>query len=101
MQEIDQIKSQLKVLGLDDLSLALSMVVTDSERRHLQNLEADKAYNYKSNSWLLTELRRLRALGLIHSKGYFSDIPSSGMFNLAEYAEVTPKGKDYLRRMKE
>lgn len=101
MQEIDQIKSQLKVLGLDDLGLALSMVVTDSERRHLQNLEADKADDYKSNSWLLTELRRLRALGLIHSKGNFSDIPSSGMFNLAEYAEVTPKGKDYLRRMKE
>jgi len=77
------------------------MLVTDSERKHLQYLEAGKAYNYNSSSWLLTELRRLRALGLIHSKRYFSDIPSSGMFNLAEYAELTPKGVDYLRRMKE
>ena len=91
----------LQKAELDDLRLALSMLVTDSERKHLQNLEAGKASNYKSNSWLLTELRRLRSLGLIDSKRYFSDIPSSGAFNLAEYAEVTPKGKDYLRRMKE
>jgi hypothetical protein len=88
-------------IGRNDVSFALSMLVTHSERNHLKNLEAGKASNYKNNSWLLTELRRLRALGLIHSTGHFSDIPSSGVFNLAEYAEVTPKGKDYLRRMKE
>jgi hypothetical protein len=93
-------KQQTQKKELDDLRFVLSLTVTDGERAHLQNLEAGKAANYRGSTMLQTELRRLRALGLIKSRRPVGDIPR-GPFDLADYAELTPRGKEYLKWMQQ
>jgi hypothetical protein len=85
---------------LDELRFTLNLLVTDSERKHLENLDTGSTANYKRNDWLQAELRRLRSIGLITSKRYISDMPAE--FDLREWGvELTPYGTEYLRRWKE
>jgi len=85
---------------LDDLRFYLTLMVTDRERTHLENLGAGKTSGYKRTDWLQSELRHLRAIGLITSKKYIHDMPSE--FDLSAWGvELTPYGSEYLRRWKE
>jgi hypothetical protein len=85
---------------LDDLRFYLTLLVTDRERTHLENLGAGKTSGYKRTEWLQDELRHLRAIGLITSKKYIHDMPPE--FDLSAWGvELTPYGTEYLRRWKE
>jgi hypothetical protein len=85
---------------LDELRFTLNLLVTDSERKHLENLDTGRTSGYKRNDWLQAELRRLRSIGLITSARYISEMPAE--FDLREWGvELTPYGTEYLRRWKE
>jgi hypothetical protein len=84
---------------LDELRFALLLMVTDSERVHLENLRAGSNPNYDRNPSVQAELRRLRAMGLIRSKRYIGEMPEH--FNLSEWVELTDRGNEYLRRTAE
>lgn len=84
---------------LEDLRFTLDMLVTNSERKHLENLLAGSTSNYNRNEWLQAELRRLRTIGLIKSKRFIFEMPDE--FDLSEWVELTDRGYDYLRRWNE
>jgi hypothetical protein len=84
---------------LDQLRFTLYLLVTDNERRHLENLHQGTTVNYKRNEWLQAELRRLRTIGLITSKRFISGMPEE--FNLSDWVALTERGHEYLRRWME
>jgi hypothetical protein len=92
-KQVDQKKE------LDELRFTLTLLVTDKERKHLENLDTGSTVGYKRSADLQAELRRLRSIGLITSKRYIQDMPAQ--FDLHEWAELTPYGTEYLRRWKE
>ena len=93
-KQVDQKKE------LDELRFTLTLLVTDRERRHLENLDTGSTVNYKRSPDLQAELRRLRSIGLITSKRYIHEMPAE--FDLHEWGvELTPYGIEYLRRWKE
>ncbi len=93
-KQVDQKKE------LDELRFTLTLLVTDNERKHLENLDAGSTYPYYKNDGLQAELRRLRSIGLITSKHFISEMPDE--FDLHKWGvELTPYGTEYLRRWKE
>ena len=93
--------------NLEEIHFILKTLVTTSEMSHLRKLANGRATNYKLSPALVTELRRLRDVGLIQSKGRekgvkprIGDLPSS-RFNLADYVEITPRGNEYINRIRE
>lgn len=93
-RQVDQKKE------LDELRFTLSLLVTDPERKHLENLGAGWTADYRKNDNLQAELRRLRSIGLITSKHWISEMPDE--FDLHKWGvELTPYGAEYLRRWKE
>ena len=102
--EVGGIKVQVRELEhqLDEVRFVLRMLVTDHERDHLLNLESNHTSKYQLSDGLQAELRRLRAADLIRSKRYIHDMPGDGAsFDLSEFVELTDRGRDYLRRMRE
>lgn len=92
----DALRRQLVRRPLATASIQpFAAALTDAERKHLQNLHTGSTSKYKRSNWLQEELRHLRALGLITTKRYVAEMPSE--FDLAEWAELTDRGHDYLR----
>jgi hypothetical protein len=84
---------------LVELRSILSMLVTNSERVHLTNLQRGKTAGYLRNDFLDSELRRLRAMGFLHGKRYVSEIPAPpARFDLSDWFSLTEVGSEYLRR---
>jgi len=108
--KLGQVELQLRVLRrdqenqkdvLDSLRYALQMLVTGAERAHLENLAKGLTADYHGNEPLRWQLRQLRDRGLIQSKRYISEIGNGGSYNLADFVELTPEGKDYLFRTRD
>lgn len=108
--EVGNVKLQLRDLRdqqqvqrreLADIRFLLRMLVTDNERRHLQNLDAGTTSDYRFSSGLPAELRRLRSADLIRSKRYVYQLPTDATFDLGDFVELTDRGRDYLMRSAE
>jgi hypothetical protein len=84
---------------LDELRFALELIVTPNERKHLEHLAKGSHVPYDRVDSLQAELRRLRTIGLISSKRYIFEMPDK--FDLAEWVELTDRGREYLRHWKE
>lgn len=82
------------------LTFLIRGFLTTWELTQLEKLAGDKPFDYHwggdRNDRFVQELIRLWDFGLIARKGVKSwyDIPRVG--NLREFAEITPRGRDYL-----
>ena|SRR5689334_11823200 len=88
---------------LDYMRLVLPVLLPNPERQHLLNLANNNAKTYKGNHELRTELRRLRSLGLIKSRGekHVGEITNDRVVDLSEYMELTRLGHEWVDRIKE
>jgi hypothetical protein len=94
-------EQQKQRADLDVLRFLISGFVTDAELIHLHKLASRAPFPFvrgPETSYFLTELRRLRSLGLIAS------VPGKGVRMLereggdvGSYFAVTARGQDYLR----
>jgi hypothetical protein len=108
--EIGNVRLQLRDLRdqqqtqrheLDEIRFVLHMLVTENERRHLQNLDAGRTSEYRFSIGLPAELRRLRGIDLVKSKRGVFELPTKETFDLNDFVELTDRGRDYLRRSAE
>lgn len=88
---------------LKDIELILPVLLPETERRHLINLDDDRTAGYKGNHELRTELRRLRSLKLIEmqpgqSVGLMTD---GAVFDLGKYVRLTKLGMRWAERVKQ
>ncbi|WP_141699122.1 hypothetical protein [Candidatus Thiosymbion oneisti] len=88
---------------LDGISLMLPLLLPETERKHLFNLDRGRTKGYKGNSVLRAELRRLRSIRLLRMRpGRYVGHMTSGMeFDLANYVELTDLGEQWVRRIKQ
>lgn len=95
-----QKNQQQQLAVLDDVRLALRLLISDKERSHLRNLFNQKT-TYQVTGHLRDEIRRLRAMSLVKMRG---DRTVSGMsegvtFNLADFVELTEDGFQFVSRL--
>ena len=88
---------------LQDVRLALRLLIGQNERKHLANLLSHTTANYHLGGAVREELRRLRAMGLIrmHVGKTIGGMPDNGTFDLAEYVELTEDGFKFISRLNE
>jgi len=103
--ELLEIKERqaLQTEQLQQLALLLPLVLPPTERTHLKNLEGGYTQGYEGNTWLQSELRRLRSIGLITSiPGQpIGNLGDGATFDLAEYVTLTHLGHQWLKRIKD
>ena len=110
-EQLKQIQDTQQDQGrnLEEIHFILKTLVTTSEMSHLRKLASGRATNYKRSAALVTELRRLRDVGLIeikekedgsNKKQRIGDLPDD-RFALADYVEITPRGNEYIQRIRE
>jgi hypothetical protein len=87
---------------LEDIRLVIPLLLPETERNHLRNLASGAVTSYKGNQALRTELRRLRAIGLIRSRNHaVADIKDNIVVALSDYVELTDLGQKWARRLAE
>jgi hypothetical protein len=88
---------------LDDIRLILPLLLPDSERQHLVNLQTGNTGAYKGSHTLRTELRRLRSMRLLQMKPNrrVGELNDGGAFNLADFIELTKNGQRWITRVQE
>ncbi len=97
-------EQQAKQKGqIEDIALMLPLLLPETERKHLLNLAQSQTGGYHGRGPLRDEMRRLRSMGLIkmRSDRHVSQMKDGAAFNLAEYAELTPLGQRWVRRIQE
>lgn len=82
---------------LETLRFLISYFLTEPEFKHIETLANDQPFLYEKSPFFESELRRLRALGMIRNfEGQgIRTLPPQG--NLRDYFEITERGHDYLR----
>jgi hypothetical protein len=88
---------------LQFIDLLIPLVLPEELRRHLQNLAHGRAGAYKGTHALRSELRRLRAAGLIRMlrDKHVADIQDGQDVNLANYLELTDTGQQWAEQIDE
>ena len=97
-------KQEMQQIRLDDISLILPLLLPETERKHLFNLERGQIKEYVGRGALRAELRRLRSIGLIemvHPDRHIGQLQGGGKFNLADYVRLTERGKRWVKRIQE
>jgi hypothetical protein len=86
---------------LEDVRLALRLLIGNSEREHLVNLFRHATTNYRLKGALRDELRRLRAMRLLKMREgkAVGGLPETGSFDLADYVELTDDGRKFASRL--
>jgi hypothetical protein len=86
---------------LDDVRFVLTLLLQENELRHLRNLQKGSAREYVGGHSVRTELRKLRGLGLIQNvRGrHIGELTDKTKGDLANFVELTERGKDYLERL--
>lgn len=86
---------------LEDIALILPLLLPKAEQKHLLNLAGNKTADYKGNSALRSELRRLRTIGLVKSlpKVAIGQIKDNAEIDLAEYVGLTMLGERWVQRI--
>jgi len=102
LELLEQVKEK-QVQQEGQLELILPLLLPESERAHLVNLENGWTRHYIGTRVLRDQLRRLRSGGLItmrpgHTVGQMGDRVS---FDLGEYVELTESGRRWLDRIRQ
>src|SRR5579883_459423 len=86
---------------LDDIRLALRLLIGNNEQAHLVNLYGHRAKEYRVKGGLRDEIRRLRAMKLIRMRDgkHVGSLPEQGTFDLANYVELTAEGAKFAARL--
>jgi hypothetical protein len=92
---------QMQRNELDDVRFVLTLLLQESELRHLRNLEEENAREYVGGHSVRTELRKLRTLGLIRTLPgrTIGELGDKFKGDLANIVELTERGKHYLDRL--
>jgi hypothetical protein len=104
--ELSEVKEKLARQS-DDLAvirMMLPFLLPDNERIHLTKLARHQRAKYEGRGSLRTELRRLRSIGLIRMRGpdrHIGQMTSGTTFDLTDFAELTPLGEYWARRIEE
>ena len=88
---------------LEDIRLIIPLLLPETERKHLRNLSSGAATSYRGNNALRAELRRLRSIGLIRTRGNHAigEIKDDVVVGLPDYVELTNLGQRWARRLAE
>jgi hypothetical protein len=88
---------------LEDVRLALRLLIGNKEQAHLINLHKGRTKEYRVEGALRDEIRRLRAMKLIRMLGdkHVSSMPEKTVFDLAKYVELTEDGSSLAARLSE
>ena len=96
---------QLQAKEISWLKLIITLIISDYERMHLQNLASDEPFiaEVKEGSTFESELRHLLTLNLIErlpNKGMRS-LFRQGRGEIKEHLSITEQGRKYLAMLKE
>lgn len=88
---------------LDDITLALPLLLPKSLQKHLLDLANKKNIDYKGSHTIRAELRRLREAGLIKSFPgvHISKLADNEVVDITTLLEITPLGKRWVKRISE
>jgi hypothetical protein len=88
---------------LEAINLLLPLVLREEEARHLHNLAERKTNGYVGNHDMRTELRRLKAMGLIEKfPGRFMAEMKDGInLDLAKYVQLSSSGRRVVAQLEE
>ena len=104
-EEQAEVRKQQQVQAdiLEDVRLALRLLVGDKEREHLMNLYRNKTHGYSVTGAFREEVRRLRAVKLIQMRdgATVHGIPDKTTFDLARFVELTEEGRNFASRLAE
>lgn len=83
---------------LEDVRLALRLLITEKERDHLRNLFTHATHTYRVKGALLEEIRNLRAMKLVSmcDGKTVGGMPEKAIFDLAEYVRLTEDGLKFV-----
>jgi hypothetical protein len=86
---------------LQDVRLALRLLIGKNEQEHLINIFKHTTGNYRVKGPLRDELRHLRAMNLLRMRGNKSvgGMPDNTPFDLSDYVELTDDGRQFASRL--
>jgi hypothetical protein len=86
---------------LEELRLALRLMIGKNEQAHLKNLLNNETDDYRVKGALRDEIRGLRTLRLLKMRGdkTVGGMPDNVKFNLADYVELTEDGRALASRL--
>jgi hypothetical protein len=96
-----QKRQQEQLAILDDVRLALRLLIGKNEQDHLLNLFKHSTDHYRVEGSLRDEIRRLRAMRLVKMREARSiaGMPENATFDLADYVELTDDGLKFAARV--
>jgi hypothetical protein len=96
-------KQALQEDQLEDIRLILPLLLPESARRHLFNLDLGSTGGYQGSHILRGELRRLRSMRLLRMKDgmQISQMKDGSVCDLAAFVELTPIGQRWVKRVRE
>ena len=88
--------------SIDDLGLALSLVLPGPQQKHLLNLAEGKTKGYEGRGSLRSELRNLVSMGLVEKLPgrHIGDMESGNVYDLADFVSLTDRGRHCVERIK-
>ncbi len=102
--EVDKIKQkQEQQQGqLEAISLLLPLVLTEAEGKHLKNL-GENATDYTGSHAVKSELRKLRAMGLIRNlpDQHIGSMKDDARTDIGRLVELTPFGRRLLQQLRQ
>jgi hypothetical protein len=103
--ELERLQENQKAqqFELNHLRFVLTLLLQDGEREHLKNLKSGDTQNYTGNHQLRTELRRLKAMGLVAKlpDRNVADIKDGQKVDLKTVVQLTERGNQYLEKIAE
>jgi hypothetical protein len=86
---------------VNDLGLALSLAVPESQQKHLLNLAEKKTQRYEGRGSLRSELRNLASMGLLERLPgrNIGDMKSGVVYDLADFVKLTERGSRWAERI--
>lgn len=88
---------------LKDMRVVLALLLTEKERKYLEELNKGKPAQHDGDAELRNALRRLRAVGLIKSRhGHtVGEVADGVRRDITELVEITEDGRRYLDRTRD
>lgn len=86
----------------DELGLALSLVLPETQRKHLWNLATGNTKQYEGRGSMRAEIRALVSLGLVEKLlgRNIGEMESGHFYDLADFVKLTDLGQRFVERVK-
>ena len=105
LESVEKVKEKQARQGniLSDINMILPLLLPETERVHLLNLDMRNTNAYKGSGSLRAELRRLRSIGLIKMRFAkpVGSIKDGLIFDLADYVELTRHGERWVQKIRD